>query len=220
MFDVHSHKIENQEGGFILSIEGEPSVPGASSYKQLKQQEIPDSFIVVPYLDNLSAFLDKRIIYIHPRRNYFTVNDVYDYLKKSNAKLVIIDTFSSFFWNVQDYFYLLNTFKDKTFLLAHGGGYKIREFVELCRYRPNAFIDFSATQEIFGCVTGHKDLNCGVLEVIVHALSEPRIKSKVLFGSDNPEFSQMAAYEFYMGLNKKYPALIDENYLRLIDMIS
>lgn len=220
MFDVHSHKIENQDGGFILSIDGEPSVPGGETYLELKKLKYPKNFIIVPYLKDLNDFFDERIIYIHPRRNRFSKIHIDDYLTNSSAKLVIIDTFSSFFWTSRDYYDLVKKFSNKIFLLAHGGGYRIREFVELCRYSANCFIDFSATQEIFGCVNGDLDLDCGILSLIKHSLKEPRIKQKVLFGSDNPEFNQMQAYEFYLGIHRDIPKKLDENFLMLIESVS
>lgn len=220
MFDVHSHKIENQEGGFILSIEGEPSVPGASNYSQLKNMQFNKNYFIVPYLHSLNDYLDENIIYIHPRRNRFQSIEVENYLYESKSSLVIIDTFSSFFWDVQEYFHILTKFPEKKFLLAHGGGYRIRDFVELCRYKPNAYIDFSATHEIFGCVQGKKELDCGTSALILHALHEPRIKNKVLFGSDNPEFSQTLAYEFYQGLSGKFVNLMRENYLNLLEAVT
>ncbi len=216
MFDVHAHQVQHQTGGLLLSIEGQPSVPGGVSYKEMLEMETSSLFYKVPYLYDLNQYQNEKLIYIHPRRNHFVPQQVAHFLKQASCKLVVLDTFSSFFWSVQDYYELINSFKNKTFLLAHGGGYQAREFAQLARFTTNTFIDFSATQEIFGCVDGNKNLSCGVLEVILHAIEEPRLRKKLLFGSDNPEFDQLKAMQFYKKIDSEIFNLFDENFQRMM----
>lgn len=191
-------------------------MPGAASFEQLSRQSFPRNFVVVPYVDRLSQQFPQTVIYLHPRREGYSPEDVRIYLANSPASVVVIDTFAKFEWNPEQYFALVNSCREKVFLLAHGGGYDVREFVQIVRYTENCYIDFSATQEIFGCVTDDRDLNAGVRDVIVHALAEPRLRSKVVFGSDNPEFSQEKAMAWYSGLNSRLPDTFDDNFKRMM----
>ncbi len=217
LFDVHSHQIQEQTGGLILSIEGTPTVPGGLTYPELLALKVPDGFLKVPYVHRLDLYREEPIIYLHPRRNGYAVKDVAEYLRGSEARVVVLDTFSSFLWSPAEYFDLLRRFPQKHFLLAHGGGYQIRDFVQIARFSPNAFIDFSATQEIFGCVDHDARLDAGTSRLIEHCLAEPRLRKKLLFGSDNPEFSQSKAIRFYLDLEPKAGELFADNYQRLTE---
>ena len=216
MIDVHAHIVEAQHGGLILSVEGDPPVPEGHPYDWHKAQPYGETFVVAPYLTADKRHADSDIIYIHCRRNGFTPDQIAAYLAGSASKVVVLDTFYKFVWKPVDFFHLLARFRDRHFLLTHGGGYDIHEMLQVVRYSPNAFVDFSATQEIFGCVTGQPDLDIGVSRLIRHALAEPRIRSKVVFGSDNPEFSQAAAIAWYRGTDPALFDLFDANYARLI----
>lgn len=218
-YDTHSHTIEHQAGGLLLSIEGAPPVPGGRSYAQWQQQKLPLSFTVVPYLHALHAYTDAPIIYIHPRRNGFAPQAVVDYLQQSKARIVVLDTFHKFHWAVDDYVQIVRRFPDKQFLLAHGGGYDLREFIQIVRYHANAWVDFSATQSIFGCTEKNAELDGGTTSSILHALAEPRIACRVLFGSDNPEFSQKNAVAFYTQMKGEMITLFNQNYERLIGFL-
>lgn len=219
LFDVHSHQIEGQTGGLLLSIEGLPDVPGGMSFAQLSKLEVSRDFVKVPYVHDLELYRKEAIVYFHPRRNGFAVQQVSDYLKGAQCRIVVLDTFSGFAWTPKDYFDLLAQHPNKSFLLAHGGGYQIRDFVQIARFAKNAYIDFSATQEIFGCVQGDGQLDIGTKALICHALVEPRLRSKVLFGSDNPEFSQAKAALFFQQLGSETHELMGANYLKLIQAI-
>lgn len=216
MFDVHSHKIEAQTGGFLLAIEGEKNVPGGMSYEDLLSGQFDNSYFLVPYVTKSLDYKDAICIYIHARREGFSASFVERFLKNHEAQLVIIDTFNKFKWSIMDYFRIVNGFPEKKFLLAHGGGYEISEFIQLVRYSNNAYIDFSATQSIFSCHDPKNTLERLCDGVIRHAVTEKRIRDKVLFGSDNPEFSQMVSLEYYYSINKYIPEMMDSNFMRLV----
>ena len=125
IFDVHSHRVERQSGGFILSIENQPIIPGGQTFETLSSKNFGESFIVVRYVqgDEVSqcARFNDNILYIHFRRENIKANDLVKFLLANPAKLVILDTFSKFRININEYKYILNTLPEKYFLLAHGG---------------------------------------------------------------------------------------------------
>lgn len=219
MFDVHSHRIEQQQGGFILAIEGPPDVPGASTYATLTEHPLADSFHLVPYITAELTYPDAAIIYMHPRRESWMPTHVKEILAQHDCKLVILDTFYRFHWHPQDYFDLCHALPHKQFVLAHGGGYQAAEFVEIARYLNHCYIDFSATQEIFDCFNPHSTLDIGIHRIIQHALTEPRIRDKVLFGSDNPEFNQAYAWQGYASMAAHLPAQLTDNFHALMRCI-
>lgn len=221
IYDVHSHAVEHQIGGFLLSIEGTPPVPGGLSFSHLNSMTHGNNFITVRYVPLVDvvrcAKFDDAILYFHFRRENILVLDLINFLKNNCAKLIILDTFSKFKLDVNDYKKIVSTFPDKIFLLAHGGGYEALDFIQLVRYSSNCFIDFSATQSIFSFGNNRNNLDSYYEGLLLHCFDEPRLSHKILFGSDNPEFDQSRMIKFYR--NHGLISRVNENYLSLISKL-
>lgn len=215
--DTHSHKLEGQSAGLILAIEGYPPVPGGCSYQDLLKPANEELYIV-PYVTNehierLHDF-NQPIVYIHPRREKVSNQNISRYLKNVAASLVVLDTFSKFLMDPKDYFDLAQSFPEKIFLLAHGGGYELIDYIQIVRYCKNCFIDFSATQSIFNFGRTTNAFERQMEGLVFHTLGEQRLQKKILFGSDNPEFSQKDSLNFYQKhgaveiLNKNFQLML------------
>jgi hypothetical protein len=88
----------------------------------------------------------------------------------------------------------------------------------MCRFVPNVWIDFSATQHTFGWVSGDRSPHF-IADLIDHGLREPRIAQRVLFGSDNPEFSQLDAVERTVSVARDPESVLVGNFERLIAIV-
>lgn len=221
IYDVHSHAIEAQCGGFILSIENSPSVPGGQSFDVISQNKLGDNYNIVRYVtkshvENKVVF-DDNILYLHFRRENIEVEDLIKFLSVNKVRLVVLDTFSKFLLEIRDYHVLTRAFPEKLFLLAHGGGYEAQDFIQLVRYSSNCYIDFSATQSIFKFNRPSNDFERNLRGLLFHCFSEPRLSEKILFGSDNPEFNQYDMIAFY----QKYSLvnIVNTNYINLISRL-
>src|SRR5581483_2221225 len=113
-------------------------------------------------------------------------------IARNERRLVLIDTLNAMKWPPSAYAGLAASFPHTTFVMCHAGGYDILEFVKMGRFLPNVWLDFSATQEIFGWVSGDRSPRF-VGDLIDHAFTEPRIAQRVMFGSDAPLFDQRGA---------------------------
>jgi predicted TIM-barrel fold metal-dependent hydrolase len=79
---------------------------------------------------------------------------------------------------------------------------------------PNIWLDFSLTQEYFGWV-GQRPRFRQVADGIDYGLQFDRIRRKILFGSDEPFFSQRLALERYLEL-PDWDLFLVENFLSLL----
>ena len=91
------------------------------------------------------------------------------------------------------------------------------EFVQLARYSTNCFIDFSATQSIFNFDKPKNEFESYLRGLFWHCFSESRLKNKVVFGSDNPEFNRNQMIDFYQKNN--LDRLVNENYLSMLKLV-
>jgi predicted TIM-barrel fold metal-dependent hydrolase len=189
-YDSHLHKIENWpydlKGGIILAVDdNERPVPGAISNAKLEALNLPLGFLKAFHASGNNVYLPKNAnaLYFHPCRNSID----FDFIKKKiifhNPEYVVIDTFYGVSNLAIDLNSLVRQFSSIKFLLAHGGGYELMSIVQITRYNSNCFIDFSATLGIF---TQSNLVN--IRQWMLHCSIEPRIRQKVLFGSDYPEF--------------------------------
>lgn len=215
-YDCHSHFLENQKGGFIIALEGEPKfdktydnneiIEVANKYKEL----IPVQYVTKEFNDVVTE-----VIKYHPRREKYTPDEIIEDIYIKNPKLVIIDTLNEPYWKADDYWYIAQAVPEKIFLFPHSGGYLINDFVKICDFQSNVWLDFSLTQHYFGWVGNRTRLNY-VNEAIEYALRHKKISQKILFGSDNTFFSQQEAVNKYMKLDNAKSFLID-NFYNLIE---
>ncbi len=108
------------------------------------------------------------------------------------SRLVLIDSLNALHWTPRAYLDLAQRHESVHFVMCHAGGYDIVEFVKMCRFLPNVWLDFSVTQHEFGWVSGRRSPHY-IGDVIDHALQERRTAPRILFGSDYPLLPQADA---------------------------
>ena len=199
-YDAHSHRVEDQAGGLLIGLEGEPVVPGAVTNADALAAAVGNPNIIpVQYVSRGFAPSDALALKYHARREGYTVEEVIADLKTRPAKLVVIDTLNEPYWDFRDYWRVVDAFKDKQFVLAHCGGFDIPNFVKIVMSAKNVWTDFSFTQTYFG-FTGEATRYPLVCDCIQYCLDHPKISERILFGSDNPYVSQRNAVDCYARL--------------------
>lgn len=218
--DAHAHAIGRQKGGFLIALEGKPQLSYMLSNSQVAQQEDRNvQRFAVPYvrLDNPLATSDAAVVKYHARREGYSHKWVCDDLKRHPRKIALVDTLNSNSWESRDYQGLAIKYPQTQFLFCHAGGYDIVEFLKMARFLQNVWIDFSATQEIFGWNNGVNRFSI-VTDSIEHAFAEQRIARKVMFGSDMPEFKQAEAVQAVIRHLRNPEDYLLNNFERLIEI--
>lgn len=213
--DAHSHALLSQEGGLFIGLEGEPVFPGVTSNEEALALEEPARLrFAVEYVSAGRKTGSRPLLKFHPRREKYSPEFVRESIRQSSPKLCIIDTLNQPFWKPDDYWQIARTFPDVQFIFCHAGGYDILDFLKMTDFTANIWIDFSLTQEYFGWC-GDRPRFAHVCDCIDFALNCTRIKRKVVFGSDEPFFSQKSALEKYQQLPDS-DLFLTENFLALV----
>lgn len=217
-YDAHSHIIEEQIGGFLIALEGTPLFKNTFSNVEVIKIANKNNMIPVEYVTNEFKEISSEVIKIHPRREKYTVAKIIEFLKEHNPKIVIIDTLNLPFFDYKDYWQIIMQNNNINFVLAHCGGYEIDDFIKILDFNENVYTDFSLTQEYFGIVDG-KNIYKKIEESMNYIIDNKKLSEKLLFGSDNPFFSQKKAYNYYLKrdmikkLNNNFEKLINKSNL-------
>jgi hypothetical protein len=219
--DAHSHAVEAQAGGFLIAIEGEANLPYMLSNEDVqKQQDESRLLFAVPYVRYAGEHseIEGPIVKYHARREGFPAEWVSRDIAHHRRKLALLDTLNAIDWETRDYLDLARDHPKTLFLFCHGGGYDILEFLKMARFMPNVWIDFSATQEIFGWV-GNSSNFPAITGAIDHAFAEHRIARKLMFGSDTPGFKQVEAVQEAVRRRGDASDYLTGNFERLISLL-
>lgn len=214
-YDAHAHIVEEQKGGFVIALEGEPFLSRAYGNRDIHQICPSPEFIPVEYVRRDFDPTTTEVIKYHPKREGYSKEDIISDLRCRDAKAVIVDTLNSPFYSYSDYWEIVSSFKNITFILAHCGGYDIDDFIKVVDFNKNVYADFSYTQEYMGVVVPDSHAYPKIRDAMDHMLNNKRMNRKILFGSDNPFFSQRLAYEYYF--DRGYIDLLNANFEELID---
>lgn len=172
-------------GGFVIALEGLPAFPDTLTNPEVMRLHDPTRHLIaIPYV-RAGSELEGTAVKYHPRFEGYEPEWVDADIMRFRRTLVLIDTLNAVRWPPRAYLDLARAHPDVEFVMCHAGGYDIVEFVKMCRFLKNVWIDFSVTQHEFGWVSGERRPSY-VGDVIDHALSERRIAPRVLFGSDFP----------------------------------
>jgi hypothetical protein len=213
-YDAHAHKLEDQTGGFLIALEHElvHSVPDNKEILKLQNKE--KLLFAVEYINSSFNETSTEVVKYHPQREGYLPDQVVADIKKRNPKLCIIDTLGEPFWSAKDYWMLVKKLNNIQILLAHCGGWDIANFLRIAVLEPNVWIDFSWTQEYFGWCGTTPEYK-PVIDTINFGYLHKRTKNKILFGSDNPFYSQALALEKVSQINNAEDILVN-NYLTLL----
>ena len=192
-WDSHAHQIGQQQGGFIIALEnGDRNV---ISNDEIKQLNLDKNFIPVEYVTASFQDTATKVVKYHPRNECYTKSDVIKDIQARNPRGVIIDTLNEPYWCAYDYWELAKTFPQIQFLLSHAGGYKLLDFIEICEFNKNVWLDFSYTQNHFGMIGSKPELKA-VTDIMRYAFGST-MKDRILFGSDYPYVNQEECFAFY-----------------------
>lgn len=219
IYDAHIHNKNKENGGFIIGLEGEPYFKGtinnqeALSYHDPKNKYIAFYYITKDECGNTS--IDHPYLKYHPRREKYTPDEVIASIKVNRPKAVIVDTLNEPYWLVYDYWKVAKECSNIIFIFAHSGGYLINDFIKICHFQPNVWIDFALTHTTLGKL-GNKEYGLNYINNAIRYALNSAFRKRVLLGSDYPFFDQEDVFEYY----KNDIELLNENFLYLLETIS
>lgn len=193
-FDCHAHEISEQSGGFIIALENQTKGFGLTN-EEVMALSLNENFIPVQYVTNEWNVTQTNIIKYHPRLEKYSVEQVQADIERRRPKGIILDTLNDPYWSPCDYWKIVKEFTGIQFLLSHSGGYKVLDFIEICNFNKNVWLDFSLSHAYFGLTGEEKELTA-VTDVMRYAF-ESRIRDRIMYGSDTPFESQSASIKWY-----------------------
>ena len=216
--DAHCHRPGEAAGGFVIALEGEPYFEGTVPNDAIAGLADPArKRIAVPYA-RAGSEIEGAAIKYHPRRERFGPDWVDADISRFGRRLVLIDSLNAVRWAPRAYFDLALAHPEVAFVMCHAGGYDIVEFVKMCRFATNVWLDFSVTQHEFGWVSGER-CPAFVGDLIDHALHERRTAPRIMFGSDFPLLEQSDAVERLVASVDDPEPFLTGNFERLLDSL-
>lgn len=216
-FDAHLHHKKDEIGGFLIGLEGEPFFEETYSNDEVLSLHDPQnryfSFYYVSK-NNIFNHIDHKYLKFHPRREKYGIHEIIESIRLNNPKCVIIDTLNEPFLTPYDYWKIPNEFPFLPCIFAHSGGYLINDFIKICHFQKNVWIDFALTHTTLAMLG---DLEKGlpyINQAIKYSLNGP-FKNRVLLSSDFPFFDQNSVVSYYSG----YIELLNNNFLELVRII-
>ncbi len=217
-FDAHLHRRAKEAGGFLIGLEGTPKVAGTLSNTEALQQHDPaNRYIAFYYVtkENLGTVSAHLFLKFHPRRERYSPEEVIESIRLNQPVAVMLDTLNEPAWVAYDYWKIARTFPDVIFLFPHAGGYLVNEFLKICHFQSNVWIDFALTHTMLGHYGQKPEGLPYIHEAIVYALHAP-FAGRVLLSSDYPFFAQDEMVEYYRelgaieALNANFTALFKQ----------
>jgi hypothetical protein len=216
--DAHCHQPGEAAGGFVIALEGEPYFEGTVPNSEIDALADPGSKrIAIPYAGAESE-IEGSLIKYHPRREGYEPDWVDRDIGRFSRRLVLIDSLNAVDWPTRAFFDLALGHPQTQFVMCHGGGYDVLEFVKMCRFATNVWLDFSVTQHEFGWVSGRRS-PAFVGDLIDHALGERRTAPRIMFGSDYPLSEQADAVTRLIDSVEDPEPFLTGNFERLLESL-
>lgn len=217
-YDAHLHNKNHENGGFLIGLEGEPYFKGTLNNQEVLNLHNPSEKYISFYyirkeeIDNI----EKEWSYLkyHPRREKYNPEQVAESISRRKPKAIIIDTLNEPYWGPYDYWNIAKEYSDIPFIFAHAGGYLINDFIKICHFQPNVWIDFALTHTTLGHL-GDETKGLPYINQAIRYSLNSNFKNRVLMSSDHPFFDQNAVLEYY----KSYEDLLNNNFIELINRI-
>ena len=156
-----------------------------------------------------------RLLKYHPRREKYTPEEMIASIRALQPKAVMIDTLNEPAWVAYDYWKVARAFPDLTFILPHAGGYLVNDFIKICHFQPNVWIDFTLTHTNFG------GISCNPLPYVDQAIAyalKASFHNRVLMGSDLPFFNQRDVVAYYERLGAL--EMLNKNFERVVEILA
>lgn len=218
-FDAHIHNLCKESGGLIIGLSGEPQFEQTLDNSAVLKLHRPDknyfSFYYVS-ANEINGQLSHAYLKFHPRREKYSPAEVISCIRKNHPRCVMIDTLNEPYWTAYDYWKIAREFSDTIFIFPHAGGYLINDFIKICHFQKNVWIDFALTHTVLGKYNNPETGLPYVNEAIKYALNAP-FNNRILMSSDYPFFSQEDVVSYYHKLNKT--DLLNSNFLHLTEVI-
>lgn len=218
-FDAHIHHKADESGGFLVGLEGKPYFEGTiSNSDALKLHNPKQKYIAFYYVTNSEKdnIISHKYLKYHPRREKYSPDEVIASIKINNPKCVMIDTLNEPFWTPYDYWRITREFPNLIFILPHSGGYLVNDFIKICHFQKNVWIDFSLTHTTLGFLGNEKKGLLYINDAIKYALSSS-FANRILMSSDYPFFNQRDVVNYYQSFDKI--TLLNHNFLILLEKI-
>lgn len=216
VFDAHIHNINKESGGFIIGLEGQPHFENTLGNEEVMALHDPMKNYFAFYYMTKEECQDKVIkhpyLKYHPRREKYNVSMVIQSIARNQPKAVIIDTLNEPFWKPYDYWNIARCFPDIKFIFAHSGGYLINDFIKICHFQSNVWIDFALTHTVLGHY-GDKIFGLHYVNEAIQYSLKSIFCNRILLSSDYPFFSQEDVFYFY----RNHIRLLNSNYLKLVE---
>ena len=216
--DAHCHRPGAAAGGFVIALEGEPHFEGTVPNTEIEALADPQSKrVAIPYA-GAGSELEGPLIKYHPRREGYEPAWVDADIGRFSRRLVLIDSLNAVDWPARAFFDLALAHPETEFVMCHAGGYDILEFVKMCRFATNVWLDFSVTQHEFGWVSGQRS-PAFIGDLIDHAMAERRTAPRIMFGSDYPLSEQADAVARLIDSVDDPEQFLTGNFERLLDRL-
>ena len=218
-YDAHIHNLCKESGGFIIGLMGKPYFEGTLDNDSVLKLHNPEkNYFAFYYVTHgeINKTIKHKYIKIHPRREKYSPDEVINFISKNNPKCVMIDTLNEPYWQSNDYWRVAMSAPDITFIFPHSGGYLVNDFIKICHFQKNVWIDFALTHTNLGRLGDKKTGLNYINDAIKYALNSP-FKNRVLLSSDYPFFSQADVVKYYKKMKKI--DLLNNNFLELTKAI-
>ena len=142
VFDAHIHNKHQEQGGFLIGLEGKPLFEGVLNNQEALALHDPASGYCSFYYvtkENIREIINHPYLKYHPRREKYSPDEVIMSIKDNKPKGIIIDTLNEPFWIPYDYWKIARSFPDIPMIFAHSGGYLINDFVKICHFQKNVY---------------------------------------------------------------------------------
>ncbi|MBS5533058.1 amidohydrolase family protein [bacterium] len=212
-YDAHLHCRGNEAGGFFVGLEGVPVVAGTLDNRQVLALHRPEErYLGFHYVaaGELQEKFSHRLLKYHPRREKYSPAEVEASIRLNRPAAVMLDTLNEPYWQPGDYWRIARAFPEILFIFAHSGGYLIQDFIKICHFQPNIYIDFALTHTMLACYGRRPEGLPYIDEAIVYSLHAP-FRRRVLLSSDAPFFDQAGVVEYYRNLDAL--DLLNENFI-------
>ena len=217
VFDAHLHNKNHESGGFLIGLEGVPHFEGTLDNKEVMKLHDPSNdyfsfyYMMANEVQNRKR-IDHSLLKYHPRREGYSPDAVDASIALNHPKVAIIDTLNEPFWYAYDYWNIARHNPNVAFIMTHSGGYLINDFLKICHFQPNVWIDFALTHTVLGGLGNRTAGLAYVCDGIRFALHSP-FRNRILLGSDYPFYDQDEVFEYY----SDYLNLLNDNYLQFVE---
>ncbi len=220
IYDAHIHCKNQEAGGFIIGTAGSlKSGVTLDNETALKLHAPGNKYIAFYYVTNEECAVPKSLewkyLKYHGRRERYSPKQVIASISVNHPKAVILDTLNEPYWAAYDYWKVAKEFPDVPFVFAHAGGYLINEFVKICHFQSNVWIDFSYTHTMLGRLGDGKTGLAYANQAIQYSLNAS-FSDRILLGSDFPFCDQQKVVQYYA----PYLDKLNGNFVRLVHQIN